>query len=403
MDDLDCLSRYDGLLQFRINGLGAWCLGLTQKYVPAPPEVRAVLQVLANGDVVVSASTTPGDLLLLGRFAEQVSDYVWHIQPVKLLEALEQGLALADVVAFLEAKSPGPLPQNIAATFRETAERVAQLTDRGSARLVEVQDPTLALLIANDSRLRSLCLLASPAPRMCGEVGRTSLPDCWCRSNPTADRENCSTPRCRATRSTPTGVGKTSSSGPDLTVDGPPPRVSGKRFGNSEYGPAGPPPRVWGKPCLVRHTIGAQRSTPTGVGKTCAWNTGTAQGGRSSKRIPPPRVWGKLQLMPISPGSATVHPHGCGENCAGRHGHGPVYGPPPRVWGKRWHVSGEHMLNSRSTPTGVGKTASHQLVQHPVAGPPPRVWGKHMRSATSDKRSAVHPHGCGEIPAAMHR
>ena len=79
---------------------------------------------------------------------------------VKLLEALEQGLALADVVAFLEAKSPGPLPQNIAATFRETAERVAQLADRGSARLVEVQDPVLALLIANDSRLRSLCLLA---------------------------------------------------------------------------------------------------------------------------------------------------------------------------------------------------------------------------------------------------
>ena len=102
----------------------------------------------------------PGDLLLLGRFAEQVSDYVWHLQPVKLLEALEQGLALADVVAFLKAKSPGPLPQNIAATFRELAERVAQLTDRGPARLVEVQEPALALLIANDSRLRSLCMLA---------------------------------------------------------------------------------------------------------------------------------------------------------------------------------------------------------------------------------------------------
>lgn len=50
VEDLDCLSRYDGLLQFRINGLGAWCLGLTQKCVPAPPEVRAVLQVLANGE-----------------------------------------------------------------------------------------------------------------------------------------------------------------------------------------------------------------------------------------------------------------------------------------------------------------------------------------------------------------
>ena len=159
-DDLDWLSRYDGLLQFRINGLGAWCLGLTHAYVPAPQEVQAILQVLPNGDIVVSASTPPGDLLVLGRFAEQVSDYVWRFQPVRLLEALEQGQALADVGAFLEARASGPLPQNIAATFRELAERVAQLTDRGPARLVEVQEPALALLIANDSRLRSLCMLA---------------------------------------------------------------------------------------------------------------------------------------------------------------------------------------------------------------------------------------------------
>lgn len=160
VDDLDCLSRYDGLLQFRINGLGAWCLGLTHAYVPTPLEVQANLQVLANGDIVASAATPPGDLLLLGEFAEQVSDFVWHLQPVRLLEALEQGQALADIVAFLEARSSGSLPQNIAATFREMAERVAQLTDRGPARLVEVQEPTLALLIANDRRLRSLCMLA---------------------------------------------------------------------------------------------------------------------------------------------------------------------------------------------------------------------------------------------------
>ena len=30
-DDLSCLSRYDGLLCFRINPLGAWCLGLAKR------------------------------------------------------------------------------------------------------------------------------------------------------------------------------------------------------------------------------------------------------------------------------------------------------------------------------------------------------------------------------------
>ncbi|MBU1752162.1 MAG: hypothetical protein KKA73_31160, partial [Chloroflexi bacterium] len=57
-DDLDCLSRYDGLLYFRLTGLGAWCLGLTAEYTqcpadePAPLEVRQVLQVLPNPGAV---------------------------------------------------------------------------------------------------------------------------------------------------------------------------------------------------------------------------------------------------------------------------------------------------------------------------------------------------------------
>jgi hypothetical protein len=52
------------------------------------------------------------------------------------------------------------LPQTISVNLAETAQRLEQLTDRGPARLLEVRDPIVAQLIANDSRLRSLCLLA---------------------------------------------------------------------------------------------------------------------------------------------------------------------------------------------------------------------------------------------------
>ncbi len=45
-------------------------------------------------------------------------------------------------------------------TWPRLPRRLEQLTDRGPARLLEVQDPITAQLIANDSRLRSLCLLA---------------------------------------------------------------------------------------------------------------------------------------------------------------------------------------------------------------------------------------------------
>ena len=44
-DDLAFLSRYDGLQYFRINPLGAWCLGIADEYVPAAPPPSASLTV----------------------------------------------------------------------------------------------------------------------------------------------------------------------------------------------------------------------------------------------------------------------------------------------------------------------------------------------------------------------
>jgi len=159
-DDLDCLSRYDGLLHLRITGLGAWCLGLTEEYVPSAPEVRQVLKVLPNLEVVATVPLDPGDVLMLEQFAEQVGDQVWQIQRTRLLEALEQGYTVADMEAFLRAKASGELPDNVARFFQEMAERASRLVDRGPARLIEVQDAALAQLIVNDRRLRSRCMLA---------------------------------------------------------------------------------------------------------------------------------------------------------------------------------------------------------------------------------------------------
>jgi len=159
-DGLDYLSRYDGLFYVRINGLGAWCLGQTQEYVPSAPEASQTLRVLPNLDVVAMEPLPPGDALFLEQFAERVSESVWHIQRPRLLRVLEDGVSVAEVEAFLEAKSGATLPHTAAVFFRDVADRASRLTDRGFARLIEAQDPVLAQLIANDSRLRSLCLVA---------------------------------------------------------------------------------------------------------------------------------------------------------------------------------------------------------------------------------------------------
>jgi hypothetical protein len=159
-DDLDCLSRYDGLLHIRINGLGAWCLGLTDEYEPSPLEVRQVLKVLPNMEIVEIEPLSPGDALILEQFAERTSDVVWRIQRTKLLEAVEEGHAVTDMSAFLEARAGGNFPDTVAIFFRETSERVSSLVDRGVARLIQVQDVALAQLIVNDRHLGPLCMLA---------------------------------------------------------------------------------------------------------------------------------------------------------------------------------------------------------------------------------------------------
>lgn len=160
-DDLAYLSRYDGLRFFRITPLGAWCLGQAARYEPAPLAIEPDLKVLPNLDVVVTRrSLAPGDALLLGRFAEQTADSVWRLSPARCIDAVEDGLSLAELGEFLTSHSGAELPQTASVFLRDLEERATQLRDLGAARLVECHDAALAHLIARDRQLREVCLIA---------------------------------------------------------------------------------------------------------------------------------------------------------------------------------------------------------------------------------------------------
>ncbi|MBI4583704.1 MAG: hypothetical protein HY717_06750 [Planctomycetes bacterium] len=51
-DNLSFLSRYDGLLYFRLNPLGAYCLEVADSYTPKALEVRQVFRVLPHREVI---------------------------------------------------------------------------------------------------------------------------------------------------------------------------------------------------------------------------------------------------------------------------------------------------------------------------------------------------------------
>jgi hypothetical protein len=154
------LSRYDGLLHFRLTSLGAYCLGLSTDYKPTPLAVKPILRVLANLELVVTGKLTTADALMLDTFAVKQSDAVWQLEQSKILEAIASGRNLKDWQAFLTARSHDPLPQTVQQFLRDLENRASSLQDLGSARLIRCADPALAALIASDSRTKPFCFLA---------------------------------------------------------------------------------------------------------------------------------------------------------------------------------------------------------------------------------------------------
>jgi len=86
-EDLDALSRYDGLRSIRLTALGAWVAGLTDTYARASSEVTdaAPLKVLANLDIVATGPIPAADRLLLSASTKQSNDRVWTVSAASLL------------------------------------------------------------------------------------------------------------------------------------------------------------------------------------------------------------------------------------------------------------------------------------------------------------------------------
>jgi hypothetical protein len=123
--------------------------------------VDRVLKVLSNLDVVVGIPLlSPADVLFLDRFAERKSDAVWHPNAAKVLEAVEQGLSVAELRGFLTAKSQETPAQTVTVFLDDVETKAAQLEDLGTARLIACKDAIVAQTLVNDRRLRNLCQLA---------------------------------------------------------------------------------------------------------------------------------------------------------------------------------------------------------------------------------------------------
>jgi len=160
-DELQFLSRYDGLLYFRLNPLGAYCLGLTDHYAPSRVETRAALTVLPSLQInVAGVALSPNEALLLETWAERESDEVWRLDRDKALSAVEGGHQIGELREFLQARDEQPLPETVEGFIVTTERQARALKNTGAALLIECAGAELAELIANHERTKKLCLRA---------------------------------------------------------------------------------------------------------------------------------------------------------------------------------------------------------------------------------------------------
>ncbi|OYQ65365.1 hypothetical protein B9G53_08140 [Pseudanabaena sp. SR411] len=159
-EDLHFLSRYDGLIYFRLTALGAYCLGLTEKYQPVAIANSQTLRVLPNLEIMASGTgLNISDALVLDRYAQRISDEIWQLDLDQLLTAIEDGHQVTELKQVLEQNTSEPLPESVQEFLNNASEKASSLRDLGDAKLIECASSHLATLIANDPLTKKYCQL----------------------------------------------------------------------------------------------------------------------------------------------------------------------------------------------------------------------------------------------------
>ena len=161
-DDLEFLSRYDGLEYFRLNPLGAYCLGLADSYEPSTPPVRTELTLFTDLRVQSTAPLPPEERVLLEAYARAESDGVWRLDLSQAMSAVESGQDVARLREFLTARDDQPLPDRVEGFLRRVEQGSRALTAKGPALMIECAEKAIADRIVADPRASKHCLRAGP-------------------------------------------------------------------------------------------------------------------------------------------------------------------------------------------------------------------------------------------------
>jgi hypothetical protein len=156
-DELECLSRYDGLRYLRLNPLGAYCVGLADGYAPAPVARAPLFRVEPDLGLDLLRPAEPAEQLQLEQIATQVSAERWQLDAEALLARGSDADERARNREFLETALDGTAPPELGELLDGIDQRATALADLGPARLIQCRDPALAGLLAGDPATAAHC------------------------------------------------------------------------------------------------------------------------------------------------------------------------------------------------------------------------------------------------------
>jgi hypothetical protein len=157
-DDLEWLSRYDGLRSFRITNLGAYCFGMENDFEPTKPE--SSLHISLSPDLtlhILSLPIQPADRLLLETWAEPITPDTWRLDPLRARDAIERGQSIVDFGNLLREADQNTLPETVEGFLKNVQRDATAVQSLGEATLYNCRDAATASMILENKSLKNLC------------------------------------------------------------------------------------------------------------------------------------------------------------------------------------------------------------------------------------------------------
>jgi len=156
-DELEFLSRYDGLRYLRLTNLGAYCLGLSDTYTPSLAERPPLLRVESGLSLALLRPAEPAERLQLEQIATPLPSDRWGLNSEAILARGADADERDRIRQFIETSLEGGLPAELSDLLDGIDERATALTDAGRARLIQCRDAALAILFSSDPATAAHC------------------------------------------------------------------------------------------------------------------------------------------------------------------------------------------------------------------------------------------------------